>query len=309
MGAPMAPWELQNACSQGDSLLCPQREADPRRGWQWRHGDGHQPHSGRPERAPKVLHPAAQPRPCSTRTGRAVGQGRHTCEECRGSLSTCPRGSHTDPPTAQHPWVSIRIPQCRHRRVVMPTRPLSTFPCLSFPRVPTQTPCPAVGSQVPEQPLAPSPHTGAAAARPRRRHVLSPVECAKSLPDVHGGQPDPPPLPPGWPPGTPEHNPTGLSPSTRQSLPNHGAQPCVSFGVVAPRPSSALAARRAGQQRVPGRGRRCHKDRVAVSPWHRGPADRARRGRTGSCPAPPAPVPGGSSRAERGCQMESGCRR
>lgn len=117
----------------------------------------------------------------------------------------------------------------------MPTRPLSTFPCLSFPRALTRTRLdtvagngqPGRGNPSPEQPLAPSPHTRAAAARPRRRHVLSPVECAKSLPDVHGGQPDPPPLPPGQPPATgdPEHSPTGPSPSAAASCPATAPSP------------------------------------------------------------------------------------
>lgn len=159
-----------------------------------------------------------------------VPLGQHTCEAC-GQPQHMPRGESHWSPAAQDPWVPVRIP---HRRV-MPTRPLTTFPCLSFPRVLTRARLdtlagrgqPGRGTPSPEQPLAPSPHTGAAAARPRRRHVLSPVECAKSLPDVHGGQSDPPPLPPGQPPGTgdPRAQHRGTEPITSRTLPGHGAQP------------------------------------------------------------------------------------
>ncbi|XP_066060896.1 basic salivary proline-rich protein 1-like [Chamaea fasciata] len=193
------------------------------------------------------------------------------------------------------------------------------IPVPQFPPTRSATPAgcgqPGRDNTSPEQPLAPSLHTGAAAARPRRRHVLSPVECAKSLPDVHGGQPDPPPLPPGQLPATgdPRAQPHGTEPIPSRILPGHGARPRLSRGVAAPRPGSAPAAGRAGQRRVPGRGKGMPPGRggrvaVPLRPRRPRPA-RARRGRAGSCPAPPAPVPGGSSRAERGCQMESGCRR
>lgn len=50
--------------------------------------------------AQKGLHPPAQPRPCSTRAGRAVGQElpwEDSHMRSVGSLSTCPGGSHTYP--------------------------------------------------------------------------------------------------------------------------------------------------------------------------------------------------------------------
>lgn len=91
-------------------------------------------------------------------------------------------GGVTLTPTAQHPWVSIRIPHCPHRRVVVPTRPLSRA-SVSPVRSPEQgwTPWPAVGSQAPEQPLAPSLHTEAQAppcAQPSGMCQITP-RCAR----------------------------------------------------------------------------------------------------------------------------------
>ncbi|XP_068852237.1 proline-rich protein 2-like [Aphelocoma coerulescens] len=124
---------------------------------------------------------------------------------------------------------------------------------------------PGRGTPSPERPLAPSPHTGAAAARPRRRHVLSPVECAKSLPDVHGGRSDPPPLPPGQPPGTgdPRAQHRGTEPITGWILPGHGAQP----GPV-PRRRGPEARQRPGSGWQGAAGGATKTRRVAVSPSH-----------------------------------------
>lgn len=161
------------------------------------------------------------------------------------------------------------------------------------------------------------------AARPSRRHVLSREECAKSLPDVRGGQPATPLRgPPGWPPGTGDPTPPrrraarGAEPVTGRILPGHRAQP-------QPVPWRRGAEVRRSTGRTAGcRGAdgRCHWGRAAspVSPSCRGPAALARQGgpgvgAVGSCGVlPRTPGPGARqerSRAERGCQMESGCRR
>lgn len=286
-------------------MPCLPPDADPGKGMAvetrpW--AQGAQPYSGRPERAPKAMHQPAQPRSCGRRAGRALGQelpweGRHTCEEC-GQPQHTPWGSHTVPPPP-------RTPGCLSgsHRGVMPTGPLSTFPCLSFPRELTTTRSGTLAQSWAARPGQSQP--GAASGPlppslppctpgPRRRHVLSPVECAKSLPDVHGGQRDPPALPPAT--GDPRAHPHG----TAHPSPAPSGDPCPA------RPRLSRASRPRGPAALGQGSSGCNEGRVAWSPSRPGPAE---RGRAGSCPAAPAPVPGGSSGAERGCQMESGCRR
>lgn len=134
----------------------------------------------------------------------------------------------------------------------MPTRPLSTFPCLSFPHVLTK-----IGHRG-RASLWPPPRT----PRPWRRHVLSPVECAKSLPDVHAGQPDPPALPPGHrrPPGTPpspartrstEPIPGRTPPAAAPAASPHRGRAGGATGTVSPCPPCHRGLARRGVARGP----------------------------------------------------------
>lgn len=190
--------------------------------------------------------------------------------------------------------------------------PAALLLCLSFLHVPgraRQDTGPGAGSaawaptaRCGHQPLPSTPGLPAA-ARPSRRHVLSPEECAKSLPDVHDGRTTAPSvaLQGGqWALGTLQH-PPGAEPVPGRILPGHRAQ-------TQPVPqhrdaevwqgTGSRAGRTLGCQGV---NRRCHRGR-AVSPcphptrprsprpeW--GPA-LAQRGCAGSCPAPRALVPG-----------------
>ncbi|KAM9656797.1 uncharacterized protein ACIBXB_009047 [Morphnus guianensis] len=139
-----------------------------------------------------------------------------------------------------------------------------------------------------------------AAARPSRRHVLSREECAKSLPDVRGGQPATPSTAHRGgrrAPGTPHRPiaglPAGPNPSPDRSCLATGPSPSLSRGVGVPRRGREVSL---GQGCVPG---------VTVLPRPRSPRPArgpvsARWGRAGSCPAPPVPVPGRSAAKRKG---------
>lgn len=245
-----------------------------------------------------------------------------------GSLSTCPGGGVLlPPPRCPGPWVPVRPrsshtkgagcpPGCSEQR-----SRASVSPVCSAER--GRTPWArhgqrGLGTHSLVRPPAPLPSTPGlpAAARPSHRHVLSPEECAKSLPDVRGSQPTTPSAAHRGghrAPRTPRCPAVGLPMGPEPLLAESclAAGPGLSQPVASGRRGLAGHWQQSGQDSgVPGRGREVRAGQGCVpsvpipprphSPhpaW--GPAP-ARWGRAGSCPAPLAPVPGRSAAEQKG---------
>lgn len=305
LGAPMAPCGYRVPVLGGIPWsVRPRRDADPRKGMADTDMD-----TGYPATFWEARKGIQGPAPTSTDqtlwheswegSEAGVPLGQHTCEAC-GQPQHMPRGEPHWPPAAQDPWVPVRIP---HRRVVL-TRPLTTFPCLSFPRVLTRarlwTPWPVVGSQAEAPPARsgrwPLPRTPG----PRRRGPGAGMCSAQWNVPNHSQMctaASPTPLRSHRgsrrAPGTPGHSTAGLSPSPAGPCPATGPSPVPSRGVAAPRPGSAPAAAggRARQEVPRGQGWPCPRPIEA-------PQTSPGAGAAGSCGVLPR-TPGPGARREQ----------